>query len=158
MGAAAGAQILGFIESLPEGWDTVVGERGLKLSGGEKQRVSIARCLLKDPPLVILDEATSALDTKTERSVQEALKSLRENRTMLVIAHRLSTIKDVDQIIVLGKGNIKEKGTHEQLMQKQGEYFTMWNTQFMSAAKKENNLDGDQEDLLIDFKEGKDHD
>merc|ERR1711918_274807 len=158
MGAAAGAQILGFIESLPEGWDTVVGERGLKLSGGEKQRVSIARCLLKDPPLVILDEATSALDTRTERSVLQALTSLRENRTMLVIAHRLSTIKDVDQIIVLGKGNIKEKGTHEELMPKQEDYFTMWNTQFMSAAKKENNLDGDQEDLLIDFKEGKDHD
>ena len=96
--AARGAQILDFIQGLPEGWDTVVGERGLKLSGGEKQRVAIARCLLKDPPIVLLDEATSALDSLTERSVQKALNKLGEQRTVLVIAHRLGTIQHADQV------------------------------------------------------------
>merc|ERR1712216_739192 len=99
--AARATQLLPFIESLDEGWDTVVGERGLKLSGGEKQRVAIARCLLKNPPIVLLDEATSALDSKTERSVQDALANLAVNRTMVVIAHRLGTIMSAEQILVL---------------------------------------------------------
>eukprot|EP00667_Euglena_gracilis_P000795 EG_transcript_795 len=111
--AAADAQILDFIRGLPEGWNTMVGERGLKLSGGEKQRVAIARCLLKDPALVILDEATSALDTRTEKDVQGALQCLK-GRTTLVIAHRLSTIRNANQILVLGHGFVLERGTHGQ--------------------------------------------
>jgi len=125
------AHILDFIEGLPEGLDTPVGERGLKLSGGEKQRVAIARCLLKNPPLVILDEATSALDTITEKSVQDALSSLSKNRTVLVIAHRLSTVQNADSIIVLDKGRIVEQGTHEELVSigSGGVYHSLWKMQ-----------------------------
>ena len=145
MAAAEAAQIKEFVESLPEGWDTQVGERGLKLSGGEKQRVAIARCLLKDPPIVVLDEATSALDTITEESVQEALYALGKNRTVLVIAHRLSTIKHADQIIVMGQGEILERGTHSELLSRReggegegegrdkegrGVYARLWERQF----------------------------
>ncbi|CAM9916178.1 unnamed protein product [Heterosigma akashiwo] len=119
--ACEAAQILEFVKSLPEGWETKVGERGLKLSGGEKQRVAIARCLLKDPPVVLLDEATSALDTKTELSVQEALAGLRRDRTTLVIAHRLSTIRRADQIVVLHLGRVVERGTHAALLARDGE-------------------------------------
>eukprot|EP00938_MAST-03A_sp_MAST-3A-sp1_P005146 g5146.t1 len=114
--AADSAQILDFIESLDEGWDTVVGERGLKLSGGEKQRVAIARALLKNPPFVVLDEATSALDTVTERKVQRALANLAKGRTQIIIAHRLSTIRAADQIIVLNDGRVVETGTHASLL------------------------------------------
>ena len=128
--AAQAAQVKDFIESLPEGWDTIVGERGLKLSGGEKQRVAIARCLLKNPPIVILDEATSALDTVTENSVQEALNALGTNRTVLIIAHRLSTIRAANQIIVMDHGRIAEKGTHEQLLENPESHYTkLWDMQ-----------------------------
>lgn len=131
--AARAAQILTFIEAMPDKWETTVGERGLKLSGGEKQRVAIARCLLKNPPVVLLDEATSALDTVTESSVQEALRTLGQNRTVLVIAHRLSTIKHADQIVVLNHGEVAEVGTHEELLAiERGIYANLWNTQLRS--------------------------
>ncbi|KAL9181208.1 hypothetical protein ACHAXT_010013 [Thalassiosira profunda] len=127
------AQLKGFIDSLPEGWDTMVGDRGLKLSGGEKQRTAIARCLLKNPQIVVLDEATSALDTVTENSVQDALDRLGSDRTVLVIAHRLGTIKGADNIIVLGDGKVAEEGTHEQLLELDGKYAEMWNMQLHST-------------------------
>ena len=127
------AQLKGFIDSLPEGWDTMVGDRGLKLSGGEKQRTAIARCLLKNPQIVVLDEATSALDTVTENSVQDALDRLGSERTVLVIAHRLGTIKGADNIIVLGDGKVAEEGTHEQLLELDGKYAEMWNMQLHST-------------------------
>ena len=124
--AARAASIHDFIESLPEGYDTMVGERGLKLSGGEKQRVAIARTILKDPPILILDEATSALDTPTEREIQAELKRLGENRTVLMIAHRLSTVVDADEIVVLDKGRVVERGTHAALLARGGQYADMW--------------------------------
>jgi len=125
--AAAAAQILDFIEGLPKKWETPVGERGLKLSGGEKQRVGIARCLLKNPPIVLFDEATSALDTETEHSIQKALSALAQNRTVLVIAHRLSTIAAANEIIVLEEGNITERGQHKELsLRPDGRYNQLW--------------------------------
>ncbi len=124
--AARAAKIHSFIESLPEGYDTQVGERGLKLSGGEKQRVGIARTLLKNPPILLLDEATSALDTETEREIQRELKAMGEGRTVLTIAHRLSTIADADRIVVLEDGVIVEEGTHDALLASQGRYATLW--------------------------------
>ncbi len=124
--AARMAQIHDFIERLPDGYQSEVGERGLKLSGGEKQRVAIARTILKAPPILILDEATSALDTHTEREIQTALDQVSKNRTTLVIAHRLSTVVNADQIIVLEAGEIVERGTHAQLMAKGGLYASMW--------------------------------
>jgi ATP-binding cassette subfamily B protein len=127
--AAKGAHIYDFIVSLSKQWDTEVGERGLKLSGGEKQRVAIARCLLKDPPIVVLDEATSALDSITERTIQDALVNLTKGRTQLVIAHRLSTIQDADQIIVLKNGLVHERGTHDELLALDGEYAASWDAQ-----------------------------
>ena len=128
--AARMAQIHDFITSLPKGYDALVGERGLKLSGGEKQRVSIARTILKGPPILILDEATSALDSFTEHQIQAALKKVSENRTTLVIAHRLSTVVDADEIIVLDQGSVAERGTHDQLLKKKkGLYAAMWNRQ-----------------------------
>jgi ATP-binding cassette subfamily B protein len=127
--AARHAQIHNFVMSLPKAYDTVVGERGLKLSGGEKQRVSIARTILKSPPILILDEATSALDSFTEQEIQEALRTVAANRTTLVIAHRLSTVIDADEIIVLDKGRIAERGTHHALLRKRGLYGAMWNRQ-----------------------------
>ncbi len=120
--AAKMANIHEFINTLPEGYDTYIGERGVKLSGGQKQRISIARVFLKNPPILILDEATSALDNATERIIQESLEKLCAGRTTIVVAHRLSTIKNADEIIVLGKTGIIEAGTHEELMEKQGEY------------------------------------
>jgi len=132
--AAEAAQIRTFVESLPESWGTVVGERGLKLSGGEKQRVAIARCLLKNPPIVVLDEATSALDTITENSVQEALDALGNNRTVIIIAHRLSTIRHADQILVMDDGRIVERGSHEELLKIQdGYYKRLWDMQSRSS-------------------------
>lgn len=126
LAAARAARIHGFIEQLPDGYDTVVGERGLKLSGGEKQRVAIARTLLKNPPILILDEATSALDTTTERAIQDELKVIAKNRTTLIIAHRLSTVIDADKIVVMDRGNIVERGTHQALMAQGGLYASMW--------------------------------
>ncbi|WP_313591521.1 ABCB family ABC transporter ATP-binding protein/permease [Agrobacterium cavarae] len=127
--AANAAQISGFISKLPDGFQTMVGERGLKLSGGEKQRVAIARTILKAPPILILDEATSALDTHTEQEIQSALDVVSQNRTTLVIAHRLSTVIGADEIIVLKDGNIAERGTHSSLMLAGGLYASMWSRQ-----------------------------
>ncbi len=135
--AAKMAQIHDFVMSLPKGYDSLVGERGLKLSGGEKQRVSIARTILKGPAILILDEATSALDSFTEHQIQEALKKVSENRTTLVIAHRLSTVVDADEIIVLDKGMVAERGTHEKLLRKQGIYHAMWNRQRQADEARE---------------------
>jgi len=127
--AAKAAHIHGFIEGLPDGYDTPVGERGLKLSGGEKQRVAIARTVLKNPPILILDEATSALDSRTERNIQAELDEISRDRTTLVIAHRLSTIVDADQILVLDHGRIVERGTHGALLAAGGRYAQMWTLQ-----------------------------
>ncbi|MEL7684884.1 ABC transporter ATP-binding protein/permease [Citromicrobium bathyomarinum] len=124
--AARGAAILPFIDALPDGFDTEVGERGLKLSGGEKQRVAIARTLLKDPPIVILDEATSALDSRTEQEILKTLKSVARGRTTLAIAHRLSTIADSDRILVLENGRLAEQGRHAELLRRDGLYAEMW--------------------------------
>jgi ATP-binding cassette, subfamily B, heavy metal transporter len=127
--AAKMAQIHKFVMSLPKQYDAMVGERGLKLSGGEKQRVSIARTILKGPPILVLDEATSALDSLTEQDIQNELKRISKNRTTVVIAHRLSTVVDADEIIVLEKGQIAERGTHKVLLKKKGLYADMWNRQ-----------------------------
>ncbi|WP_300535329.1 ABC transporter ATP-binding protein/permease [Sphingosinicella sp.] len=131
--AARQAQIHDFIVSLPQGYDTVVGERGLKLSGGEKQRVAIARTILKDPPILILDEATSALDSRTEAAIQDALSNVSARRTTLVIAHRLSTIVDADEILVMDKGRIVERGRHDGLLATNGLYAEMWMRQQTEA-------------------------
>ncbi|RMD90305.1 MAG: ABC transporter ATP-binding protein/permease [Alphaproteobacteria bacterium] len=127
--AAKAANIHDFILSLPEGYETQVGERGLKLSGGEKQRVGIARTLLKDPPILLLDEATSALDTRTERAIQDSLRKMGEGRTVLTIAHRLSTVVDSDLIVVLEAGVVVERGTHDELIALGGRYAEMWQRQ-----------------------------
>ncbi len=132
--AARAAQIDGFIQRLPDGYNTQVGERGLKLSGGEKQRVAIARTLLKKPAMLIFDEATSALDSKTERAIQEELLNLARNRTTLIIAHRLSTITHADQILVMEQGQIIERGTHAQLLEAHGRYAEMWQMQERTAV------------------------
>jgi ATP-binding cassette subfamily B protein len=124
--AAKLAQVHDFVLRLPEGYDTRVGERGLKLSGGEKQRVAIARTILKNPRILILDEATSALDTGTEQEIQSALRSLARDRTTLIIAHRLSTVVDADQILVLDQGRVVERGTHHELLGLDGVYARMW--------------------------------
>jgi ATP-binding cassette, subfamily B, heavy metal transporter len=127
--AARRAQLLHFIESLPQGWDTRVGERGLKLSGGEKQRVGVARAILKDPRILILDEATSSLDSATEAEVQLALEEAAKGRTTIVVAHRLSTIADAQQILVLDDGAIVEQGTHAALIARDGLYASLWKRQ-----------------------------
>ena len=127
--AAQAAQIHDFIAALPDGYDTSVGERGLKLSGGEKQRVGIARTLLKDPPILLLDEATSALDSETEHEIQDALRRAGKGRTVLTIAHRLSTIAEADRIVVLEKGEVVEQGTHDALLARDGRYAQLWHRQ-----------------------------
>ncbi|MDG1998205.1 MAG: ABC transporter ATP-binding protein/permease [Amylibacter sp.] len=127
--AAKAAKIHDFVQSLPDGYETTVGERGLKLSGGEKQRVGIARTLLKNPPILLLDEATSALDSETERGIQESLKTMGQGRSVITIAHRLSTIVDADRIVVLENGHLVEQGTHEELLELGTRYSSMWNRQ-----------------------------
>ena len=123
--AARAAQIHDVIAALPEGYDTVVGERGFRFSGGEKQRIAIARTILRNPPVLVLDEATSALDVQTERAVEEALERLAEGRTTIVIAHRLCTVRDADQIVVLDAGRVVERGTHDELIASGGRYAAM---------------------------------
>jgi ATP-binding cassette subfamily B protein len=135
--AARGAAIDGFIASLPNGYDSMVGERGLKLSGGEKQRVAIARTLLKNPPILVLDEATSALDTRTEQAIQTTLDRVAQSRTTMVIAHRLSTIVDADRIVVLDQGRVAEQGTHEELLRARGLYAELWERQAAERVLEE---------------------
>jgi ATP-binding cassette subfamily B protein len=131
--AAQAAHIHRFIQSLPDGYDTSVGERGLKLSGGEKQRVAIARALLKNPAILIFDEATSALDSASEKAIQAELDRIAVGRTTLIIAHRLSTVMDADQILVMDAGNIVERGSHAQLIERNGHYAAMWRLQQQSS-------------------------
>jgi ATP-binding cassette, subfamily B, heavy metal transporter len=135
--AARAAQLHDFVQSLPAGYETGVGERGLKLSGGEKQRVAIARTLLKDPPILVLDEATSALDSVNEQAIQEALARVSRDRTALVIAHRLSTVVDADQILVMAQGRIVEKGSHRELLGLGGEYARLWAMQLSEPAGRD---------------------
>ncbi|MBN9281794.1 MAG: ATP-binding cassette domain-containing protein, partial [Hyphomicrobium denitrificans] len=135
--AAKMAQIDDFVKTLPDGYDTMVGERGLKLSGGEKQRVAIARTILKAPPILILDEATSALDSHTEREIQDALDRVSKDRTAVVIAHRLSTIIHADNILVLDAGRVVEQGTHAELVTRRGLYAGLWARQRQAEKARE---------------------
>jgi len=131
--AAKAANIHETISSFPEGYETVVGERGYRLSGGEKQRIAIARVLLKDPPVLILDEATSSMDTQSERIVQETLDAVTRNRTTIAIAHRLSTVINADVIFVISGGEVVERGTHTELLKNEGLYSKLVNEQFKNA-------------------------
>jgi ATP-binding cassette subfamily B protein len=135
--AARVAHIAEFIARLPQGWETTVGERGLKLSGGEKQRVSIARTVLKNPPILVFDEATSALDSRTEKSIQAELAEISRDRTTLVIAHRLSTIVDADEVLVLDHGRIVERGTFRALLEANGRFAEMWRLQQEEGRKQD---------------------
>lgn len=127
--AAKRAQAHNFISKLPDGYKSMVGERGVKLSGGEKQRIALARVFLEDPPILVLDEATSALDSKTEHQLQQALEEVMKNRTTIVIAHRLSTVMAADNILVMDKGKIVDQGTHEELIKRGGLYKNYWEIQ-----------------------------
>jgi ATP-binding cassette subfamily B protein len=139
--AAALAQIDRFVKSLPEGYETSVGERGLKLSGGEKQRVAIARTILKNPRILLFDEATSALDTRTEQEIQRSLEEVSRGRTTVMIAHRLSTIINADEIIVLDRGRVAERGRHGELLARDGLYADMWRRQQEAAAEAERRIE-----------------
>jgi subfamily B ATP-binding cassette protein MsbA len=132
--AARAAYAHDFIQELPQGYETVVGERGTELSGGQRQRLAIARAILRDPPILVFDEATSALDTEAERLVQQAIERLLEGRTVFVIAHRLSTVQRSDQILVLEGGRIVERGTHQTLMEEKGLYRHLYDLQFADGA------------------------
>ena len=127
--AARAAHVLEFVEGLPDGFDTLVGERGVKLSGGQRQRVAIARAVLRDAPILLLDEATSALDSESEALIQEALWRLMEGRTAIAVAHRLSTVAGMDRLVVLDKGGIVEEGTHAELLTRGGGYARLWERQ-----------------------------
>ena len=127
--AAKRAELHDFIASLPDGYDSLIGERGIKLSGGQRQRLSLARALLKDAPILILDEATSSIDTETEKAIQANLELERKTKTILIIAHRLSTVRHADNIIVLGKNQIIESGKHDELILKKGAYWDLWKIQ-----------------------------
>ena len=148
--AAENAQIDGFIRALPQGYNAQVGERGLKLSGGEKQRVAIARTMLKAPPILVLDEATSALDSFTEREIQSALERVSQGRTTIVIAHRLSTVVDADQILVLDQGVLVERGTHDTLLALGGVYAALWSRQREVDAAEETLRRAEAEDEELD--------
>ncbi len=134
--AARRANIHDFILAQPQGYDTLVGERGVRLSGGQKQRIAIARVFLKNPPILILDEATSALDNTTEQLIQAALDQLCQGRTTLVVAHRLSTIKGADKIVVLTEEGIQEEGTHKDLLEQNGLYAQLYNSQFAAGENR----------------------
>jgi ATP-binding cassette subfamily B protein len=127
--AAQAAHVTEFVESLPDGFDTLVGERGVKLSGGQRQRLALARAVLRDAPILLLDEATSALDSESELLVQEALWHLMRDRTALVVAHRLSTVVRMDRLVVLDRGRVLEEGTHRELLQSKGPYARLWHHQ-----------------------------
>jgi ATP-binding cassette, subfamily B, bacterial len=134
------AHLQEFVDSLPDGYDTIVGERGHRLSGGEKQRMAIARVILKDPRIVILDEATSSLDSVSEQLIQAALRPLFAGRTSFVIAHRLSTVLAADKILVLDKGRLVDSGTHDELLERGGLYKTLYDRQFRADAKSRSGL------------------
>jgi ATP-binding cassette subfamily B protein len=140
--ALAGAQILSFVESLPDGLETVVGDRGYRLSGGEKQRIALARLLLKAPDVVVLDEATAHLDSESEVAVQRALQKALEGRTSIVIAHRLSTVRGADQLLVVVDGRIVERGRHEELLSAGGVYADLYRTQFEQQALESEDIAG----------------
>ena len=131
--ACKAANALEFIEEIPEGFDAIIGERGVKLSGGQKQRIAIARALLKNPPILILDEATSSLDTESEKKVQTAIEALLKDRTALIIAHRLSTVQTANKIITIEKGKISEIGTHDELYSNDGLYRKLYDIQFLKT-------------------------
>ena len=139
--AARRANLSEFISNLPQGYDTVVGERGLKLSGGEKQRMAIARVVIKNPPIIVFDEATSSLDTRSEQAILEGMNSVAQRATSLVIAHRLSTVVDADQILVLDAGLIVERGTHDELLRKNGLYADLWQLQQGAEPGSEDMVD-----------------
>ncbi len=139
--AAEMADAHDFISDLPEGYETIVGERGVGLSGGQRQRIALARAILKDPSILILDDTTSSLDMETENRIQKTLKSIQKNKTSFIIAHRISSVKDADQILVMNNGAIIERGTHEDLLRKKGYYFNVYKNQYGNFEEKHRDED-----------------